>query len=223
MTGKDLTLLLADDHELFRDGLRFTLAHEPGITVVGEAADGASAVRIATELNPDVVLMDINMPVLDGVAAAAELTARGVRSRIVMLTMSDDDESVFAALKAGASGYVVKGSPPEQLLTVVRAVATGHAVFGAGVASRMLDHLAAHQRTPSDDFPELTAREKEVLAHLGDGLSNQEIADLLFISRITVRNHVSSILMKLQLSNRREALIRVRGHAQQGSTPRNPI
>lgn len=209
MTNR-ITVLVADDHPLFRDGLRFTLDQMTDIEVVGEAVDGREAVRLAVELDPDIVIMDINMPVLDGLAATRHLAERGDRPRVLVLTMYEDDESVFTALKAGAAGYLLKGADPEQLLNAVRAVATGHAVFGPALAARILRSLSGPRLPQTDAFPELSPREKEVLTHLAQGLSNSEIAQALFISPITVRNHVSNILMKLQVSNRREAMIRAR-------------
>lgn len=207
MTAR-IKVLLADDHPLFRDGLRFTLEQMSDIDIVGEAVDGREAVRLAAELNPDIVIMDINMPELDGLAATRQLAGRGDRPRVLVLTMYEDDESVFSALKAGAAGYLLKGADPEQVLNAVRAVATGHAVFGPALATRILQSLAGPRRPRTDPFPELSSREKEVLTHLAKGLSNSEIAQALFISPITVRNHVSNILMKLQVTNRRQAMIR---------------
>lgn len=210
MTAPLITALLADDHPMFREGLRFILAQASDIAVIGEAADGREALRLTAELDPDIVIMDINMPGLDGLAATRELTERRTRSRVLVLTMYEDDESVFSALKAGAGGYLLKGADPEQVVHAVRAVASGHAVFGPALAGRMLDFLSAPRQPRPDAFPELSAREKEVLTHLAEGLTNQEIAQRLFISPITVRNHVSNILTKLHVTNRREAMIRAR-------------
>jgi DNA-binding NarL/FixJ family response regulator len=198
-------VLLADDHPMFREGLRFTL-EQAGMTVVAEAGDGQEAVALAAETDPDVVVMDLAMPVLDGLAATQALTAAGSRTRILVLTLSEDDANVFAAVKAGATGYLVKGVAAAHVVSAVEGVAAGHAVFGPGLATRMLDFFAS--RPAEGRFPELSAREQEVLGHLAAGHSNQQIADELVISPITVRNHVSSILSKLQVANRREAMLR---------------
>jgi DNA-binding NarL/FixJ family response regulator len=206
-----LTVLVADDHPMFREGLRFTLDREPDLCVVGEAATGTEAVRLAGELDPDVVVMDLAMPELGGLEATRRLTGCGARARVLVLTMSEDDESVFAALRAGAGGYLVKGADPDQVVGAVRAVGLGHAVFGPHVATRMLDFFG-EPRLPAPDLPEgLSGREREVLTLLAEGLSNAEIGRALFISPITVRNHVSSIFAKLQVTNRRQAMLRARG------------
>lgn len=206
-------VLLADDHPMFREGLRFALSTEPDIRVVAEAADGASAVELSRELAPDVVVMDLAMPVMDGVTATRELRANDARPLVLVLTMSEDDSSVFSAVQAGASGYLVKGAEATQIISAVRAVHSGHAVFGPALASRLLhffDAAGAGSAGTSPPDAGLSRREHEVLALLSDGLSNQEIGRALFISPITVRNHVSNILTKLQVSNRREAMIRAR-------------
>jgi DNA-binding NarL/FixJ family response regulator len=204
-----LTVLLADDHPMFREGVRYTLAREPDLRVVGEAATGTEALRLAAELDPDVVVMDIAMPELGGLAATQRLAERGARARVLVLTMSEDDESVFAALRAGAGGYLVKGADPDQVVSAVRAVAQGHAVFGPHLAARMLSFFS-EPRT-AGPVEGLSAREQEVLGLLAEGLSNAEIGRALFISPITVRNHVSSIFAKLQVTNRRQAMLRARG------------
>ena len=201
-----LTVLLADDHPMFREGVRFTLAREPDLRVVGEAATGTEALRLAEELDPDVVVMDIAMPELGGLGATRQLAERGVRARVLVLTMSEDDESVFAALRAGAGGYLVKGADPDQVVSAVRAVAQGHAVFGPHLAARMLTFFST-PRT-AGPVPGLSAREQEVLSLLAEGLSNAEIGGVLFISPITVRNHLSSIFAKLQVSTRGQAVAR---------------
>ena len=202
-------VVLADDHPMFREGLRFTLGREPGVVVVGEAADGSDALRLVAELDPDVVVMDLAMPGVGGLAASRELAERGARTRVLVLTMSEDDETVFAALRAGAAGYLVKGADPAQVVSAVRAVAGGHAVFGPQLAGRMLSFFTPPAGREVDAFAELSAREREVLTLLAEGLSNAEIGRALFISPVTVRNHVSSILAKLQVPNRRQAMLRV--------------
>ena len=206
-----ITVLLTDDHPMFREGVRFTLGREADLQVVGEAATGTEALRLTEELDPDVVVMDLAMPELGGLEATRRLVERGARSRVLVLTMSEDDESVFAALRAGAGGYLVKGADPEQVVSAVRAVALGHAVFGPHLAARMLTFFA-EPRAAGPDLPDgLSAREREVLTLLAEGLSNAEIGQALFISPITVRNHVSSIFAKLQVTNRRQAMLRARG------------
>ena len=207
MTAR-VRIVLADDHPMFREGLRFTLSREPDLEVVGEAADGVEALRLTEELDPDLVVMDIAMPRLDGLSATRRLVERGMRARVLVLTMSEDDESVFAALRAGAAGYLVKGADPEEVVGAVRAVALGHAVFGSQLAARMLSFFSA--AAPPDPLPELSPREREVLTLLAEGMTNQQIGRALFISPITVRNHVSSILSKLQVSNRQQAMLRAR-------------
>ncbi len=209
MTGSAITAVLADDHPMFREGLRFALTQTSDIVVVAEADDGQEAVRLAVELDPDVVVMDINMPVLDGLSATRQLTIRAPRSQVLVLTMYEDDDNVFSALKAGARGYLLKGADAEQVVNAVRSVAGGQAVFGSALATRILEHLFAPRR-PSATLPKLSARENEVLRHLASGLTNHEIAQELFISPITVRNHVTNVLTKLQVSNRRQAMILAR-------------
>ncbi len=201
-----VTVLLVDDHPMFREGLRFALSTEADLTVAGEACDGNEAVLMSRELAPDVVVMDLAMPHRGGLDAIRELRAGGSLPRILVLTMSDDDASIAAAVQAGANGYLVKGAAPEHFLSAVRAVHSGHAVFGPDLAGRMLQFFTS-AAAPSVGVPGLSVREQEVLALLADGLSNQAIGRALFISPITVRNHVSSILAKLQVTNRREAML----------------
>jgi DNA-binding NarL/FixJ family response regulator len=206
-----LRLLLADDHPVFRDGLRFTLAQAVEVGVVDEAADGEEAVRMACGTAYDVVVMDVRMPRLDGIAATRAVVATG--AKVLVLTMFEDDATVLSAVRAGASGYLVKGADAEQVVSAVTAVAAGHAVFGPSLAGRILDqfgHALPAVGGAAPPLPELSAREQEVLALLAEGLTNIEIGTRLFISPITVRNHVSRILAKLQVRDRREAMLRVR-------------
>ncbi len=194
---------------MFLEGLRFALSRSSDILVVAEASDGREAVEQAIELDPDVIVMDINMPVLDGLAATRQVVSRAPRTQVLVLTMYEDDENVFLALKAGARGYLLKGVDAEELMNAVRSVAGGQAVFGSALATRMLQHLQASRRN-SGTFSQLSSRENEVLCHLANGLTNQEIADKLFISPITVRNHVTNVLAKLQVTNRRQAMLMAR-------------
>jgi DNA-binding NarL/FixJ family response regulator len=207
-----LKVLLVDDHPVFRDGLRFILGHAEGVDVVDEAADGQEAVRLAEGTPYDVVVMDVRMPILDGIEATRGVVATG--AKVLVLTMFEDDATVLSAMRAGASGYLVKGADAEQVVSAVTAVASGHAVFGPAVAGRMLRQFGVPAEPvavlAADRLPGLSAREQEVLELLADGLTNIEIGERLFISPITVRNHVSRILMKLQVRDRREAMLRVR-------------
>lgn len=203
-----LRVLLADDHPVFRDGLRFTLTQVPQIAAVDEASDGEEAVRRATEAAYDVVVMDVRMPRLDGIEATRTVVSTG--AKVLVLTMFEDDATVLSAVRAGASGYLVKGADAEQVVRAVCAVAEGHAVFGPSLAGRVLQAFGGTAAQATLALPELSAREREVLELLAEGLTNNEIGARLFISPITVRNHVSRILTKLQVRDRREAMLRVR-------------
>lgn len=202
-----IRVLIADDHPLFRSGLRASLAEADDVEVVGEAGDGLSAVAAALEHSPDVVLMDLQMPGMNGVDATRRIVGARADIGILVLTMFEDDGSVFAAMRAGARGYVLKGAGQADVLRAIRTVACGEAIFGAAVARRLLGYLSEPQQAP---FPELTQREREVLELLAAGKSNQAIAADLFLSLKTVRNHVSNIFTKLQVPDRAQAIVRAR-------------
>ena len=202
-------VLIADDHPLFREGMRGRLDRMGDIEVVGEASGGDEAVRLSRELEPHVVLMDIKMPGLNGIEATREILRRNPRVGVLMLTMFEDDDSVFAAMRAGARGYLLKDSGGEEVVHAIRAVTSGEAVFGPGVAERIIGYFSV-PRAAQRASPELTEREEEILALVARGKSNQEIAAQLFVSVKTVRNHVSNILLKLQVADRAQAVIRAR-------------
>ncbi|GIH05378.1 DNA-binding response regulator [Rhizocola hellebori] len=201
---RPLRVVVADDHPVVRDGLAALLKFTPGITVADTVADGRAALRAAVMLQPDVLVMDIQMPGLNGVEATAEISRAAPKVAILMLTMFDDDESVFAAMRAGALGYLLKGAEQDQILRAIHAVADGEAIFGPGIASRVLGYLSGpgHQ---VDKFPELTTRERDVLGLLAAGLPNTAISNRLGMAPKTVSNHISAILTKLQVASRAEA------------------
>jgi DNA-binding NarL/FixJ family response regulator len=203
-------VLIADDHPLFREGMRGRLDRVADVAVVGEAASGDEAVELAHKLEPHIILMDIKMPGLNGIEATREILRASPRVGVLVLTMFEDDDSVFAAMRAGAKGYLLKDSGGEGVVHAIRAVASGEAVFGPGVAERIMGFFSAPRRAPQRAFPELTEREEEVLSLVAQGKSNQEIARQLFVSLKTVRNHVSNILLKLQVADRAQAVIRAR-------------
>ena len=202
-----ITVLVVDDHPLFRAGVQTLLDSVPDVELVAVAADGEGAVREATLNRPDVVLMDLTMPGMGGLEATRRIVHACPGSAVLVLSMLDDDESVLAAMRAGARGYVPKGAGQEELLAAIRAVATGGAVFGAGVAARI---LAGLDRSPAPAFPGLTDRESEVLSLMAEGLDNRRIAERLQVSAKTVANHVSHVLTKLQARDRVEAVLRAR-------------
>jgi len=205
-----IRVLVADDHPIFRDGLAMLLASVDGIEVVGTAADGAEAVASAVRLQPDVVVMDVQMPRLNGVEATRRLAADAPSIGILVLTMSEDDGTVFATIRAGARGYLVKGAEQEEIVRAITTVASGGAVFGATLALRIAEFFAAGPPAPTDAFPQLTAREREILDLLAAGRSNQQIAGALYLSPKTVRNNVSNVFAKLQVADRAEAIVRAR-------------
>ena len=207
----NVRVLIADDHPLFREGMRGRLDRVGDITVVGEAASGDEAVELARELEPHVILMDIKMPSLNGIEATREIRQASPGVGVLVLTMFEDDDSVFAAMRAGAKGYLLKDSGGEGVVHAIRAVTSGEAVFGPGVAERIIGFFSApRSAAPRRAFPELTEREEEILSLVAQGKSNQEIAAQLFVSVKTVRNHVSNILLKLQVADRAQAVIRAR-------------
>jgi DNA-binding NarL/FixJ family response regulator len=211
MTTDPLRILIADDHRLFREGLRSLLGSLPDIEVVAEAAGGADAVLLAQQLQPDVVLMDIQMADMNGIDATRAITAASPHIGVVMVTMFEDDESVFAAMRAGARGYVLKGADQEEIVRVIQAVGRGEALFGPAIARRLTQFFAQPRPPlPSAVFPELSEREREVLALIAQGLNNSEIAARLDLAVKTVRNHISNIFNKLQVVDRAQAIIRAR-------------
>jgi DNA-binding NarL/FixJ family response regulator len=203
-----ITLILADDHPVFASGLRAVFEAEPDVSVLAIATTGHEAVRASREHRPDVAVLDINMPDGDGLWACSQLRAAGLPTRVLILTMSDDEENVLAALRAGAYGYTLKGAGPDEIVAGVRAVARGEALFGAGIAARMLQHFG--RSAVSSPFPQLTERETEVLALLASGKDNAGVAHRLGVSAKTVRNHVSNIIAKLHVSDRSGAILRAR-------------
>jgi DNA-binding NarL/FixJ family response regulator len=201
-----LRVLVADDHPLYRDGIVAALAAIGTAEVVGTAADGEEAVARALELRPDVVLMDLSMPGVNGVEATRRITAECPEVAVLVLTMLEGDDSVLSAVKAGARGYLVKGADRAEIASALDAVSRGQAVFGSGVAERMLGRLTdPPRRGASAVFPQLTEREVEILDLLAEGLGNAAIARKLFLSEKTVRNHVSNVLAKLPAAGRQEA------------------
>ena len=215
-----ISILIADDHPMFRAGLRARLSAEPDLDVVGEASTGDETVALAIELQPDVVLMDLQMPGMNGIEATRLVREACPGAAVLVVTMFDDD-SIFTAMQAGARGYLVKGSDAEETLRAIRAVANGEAIFSPSVARRLLHYFAVPDRaaTPPLAFPELTEREREVLALLAEGLTNQVIADRLSLTPKTVRNYVSNVFSKLQVADRAAAMLAARA-AGLGNPPR---
>ncbi|HLM06458.1 MAG TPA: response regulator transcription factor [Blastococcus sp.] len=204
-------ILLVDDHPLFLDGVRAALARTEDLEVVGEAHDVAGAVAAALELRPDVVLMDLGLPDGSGIEATRQILAGSPGTRVLVMTMSDEDDAVVTAMRAGARGYVVKGSGRADLLTGIRTVAAGGAVFSPGVADRLALMFGSLGALPGQGaFPELTEREREVLDLVARGYDNRRISRDLFLSDKTVRNHVSNIMGKLGVATRAEAVVRGR-------------
>jgi DNA-binding NarL/FixJ family response regulator len=203
-------VLVADDHQLFRDGLRSLVLAMPDASLVGEAADGLEAVALAAIASPQVVVMDLRMPRLDGIEATRQILAKNDEIRVLVVSMLDDDASVFAAMRAGARGYVLKGAGHQEVMEAIRSVRRGEAIFGAGIAARMASYFARLTPAPEDAFPELSNTESDILRLLAEGLQNAQIAERLFLAPKTVRNNVSSILAKLHVADRTEAALRAR-------------
>ena len=205
-----ISVLVVDDQELMRMGLKMVLDAHPDIDVVGEADNGASALTYTAELRPDVVLMDVRMPVVDGVTATSRILEAGHGSRVLVMTTFDLDEHALGALRAGASGFLLKDTPPEDLISAIHSVAAGDAVVSPKVTKRLLDRLIADEPTPSRDpgvLDDLTTREREVLEQIAAGRSNAEIAGVLFLSEATVKTHVGRVLTKLDLRDRVQAVV----------------
>jgi DNA-binding NarL/FixJ family response regulator len=208
---KPIRILIADDHPIFRYGMRTLLTAMPDCIVVGEAVTGEEAIQLTGTLLPDVVLMDINMPGINGIEATARIRQQQPHTTILVVTMLDD-ESVFAAMRAGARGYLLKGAEPAETVRAIRAVASGEAIFSPGVAERLIDYFAHPPVAPAHpaEVVHLSEREREVLTLIAQGLTNAAIAERLVLSPKTVRNYTSEIFSKLQVANRVQAIIRAR-------------
>ena len=220
-----IKVLLVDDQPLLRMGFRLILEGEDDLRIVGEASDGAEAIRQVRETNPDVVLMDVRMPVLDGIEATRAVTSSGSRAKVIILTTFDRDDYLFDALAAGASGFLLKNADPDSLAEAVRAAADGHALLAPEVTMRVIGRVtsdnapSAPRPKPPRELELLTAREREVLLLIGEGLSNNEIARRLFLTEATVKTHVSACLAKLQLRDRVQTVVFIHRH---GLLPAGP-
>lgn len=210
MSERAVRVVVADDHPVFRDGLAMLLNSVVGIDVVGTAASGEQAVGLARELHPDVVVMDVQMPGLNGIEATRRLATEAPAVGVLVLTMSEEDGTVFSAVRAGARGYLVKGAEQDEIVRAIVAVAGGGVVFGASLARRIAEFFAAAPAAATDVFPQLTAREREILELVAAGRSNAQIAASLYLSPKTVRNAVSNVFGKLQVADRAEAIVRAR-------------
>jgi DNA-binding NarL/FixJ family response regulator len=209
MTSSDIRVVIADDHPVVRDGLSALLASVPSLTVAGVAGTGRQAVHAAVTLRPDVLILDIQMPELSGVAAAREIARVAPDVAVLMLTMFDDDDSVFAAIRAGARGYVLKGAQQDEIVRAIQAVASGEAIFGPGIARRVLGLVSAPPAA-GIPFEGLTSREREVLDFIATGARNADIAKQMSIAPKTIANHISAIFTKLQVADRNQAIILAR-------------
>jgi DNA-binding NarL/FixJ family response regulator len=207
-TSAPIRVVIADDHPVYRNGLGSAIDAAMATTLVGTAADGQAAIALARAEQPDVVLMDVRMPGVNGIDATAGIVAACPATVVLMLTMFDDDDLVFSALRAGARGYILKESTEDEILHAIETVAAGGAVLGAGVADRLQDFFAAP--APPEPFPDLTVREREILTLIAEGRPNGEIAHRFTLSEKTVRNYVSNILTKLHVAHRAEAIVRAR-------------
>jgi len=205
-----IRVLISDDHPHFRDGMRALLLSAPDVEVVGEAGDGEKTIRLAEKLQPDVILMDLNMPGIGGIEATRCILHTSPHISVLVISMYEDDDSIFAALKAGARGYLLKGALKAEILRSIRAVVSGEAIFGPAIAHRLMRYFANPRPTQGEAFPELTDREREILELIARHETNPEIAGKLHLSPKTVRNHVSNIFTKLQVADRAQAIIRAR-------------
>ncbi|WP_433373141.1 response regulator [Streptosporangium sp. CA-115845] len=211
MSHESIRVLLADDHPVYRDGLAALLGSMSGIEVVGTAGTGLEAIELAADMQPDVVVMDVRMPGLDGIEATRRISGHSPHIGVVVLTMSEEDATLFAAMRAGARGYLLKGANQAEIGRAITAVANGEAIFGPAIARRVAEFLTdVPTASNSHVFPQLTPREREILALLAAGRSNAQIASTLFLSQKTVRNNVSNIFAKLHVADRAEAIIQAR-------------
>lgn len=209
--GEQIRILVADDNQRFRSGLKALLAAAPDTQLAGEASTGSEAILMAERLQPDVILMDIQMPGINGIDATRQILQTSPHIGILMLTMFEDDDSVFAAMRAGARGYLLKGALKAEILRAIRGVYSGEAIFGPAIARRLTQYFSySRPATFAQEFPELTVREQEILQLIAGHHTNLEIAQRLGLSPKTVRNHVSNIFSKLQVADRAQAIIRAR-------------
>ncbi|MFC5214889.1 response regulator [Streptomyces coerulescens] len=220
--ARPVRVLIADDHPVVRRGMTALLASLDGVEVVAEAATGEEALREAQLTRPDVVVMDIQMPAMDGVEATRRLAALLPDVAVLVVTMFEDDETVVSAMRAGARGYLLKGAQQEEILTTIRSVATGQFVMGPGIAARLLGYLDPAPRQAPPPFPELTAREREILDRVARGHSNARVAADLTLAAKTVANHLSAIFTKLRVSGRTEAVLLARAQGLGGDTGSGP-
>ncbi|WP_425145048.1 response regulator [Deinococcus sp.] len=205
-----IRILIADDHRLFREGLKALISVTPGLLVVAEAQNGLEALEAAQRQALDVIIMDIQMPLLSGLEATRRILALAPQVGILVVSMFEDDDNVFAAMQAGARGYLLKGSAPDELLRGIEAVAQGEALFASSIARRLMHYFSRSTKLPATLLPELTEREREILAHIAQGDSNPQVARKLELSEKTIRNYVTSIFSKLQVGSRAEAVLRAK-------------